>query len=446
MLSHISHCFCFVLPSVRLMLSSLGDTPVGVEMEQSTCPGHAIAQPTVLPATVLTSRRARVAMDVGSAGTQAQLMVIRHKADGPGENGGAIKVHTRATPYHNVDKHSKPTSADVDSHLQTTLQAGFQSAFFEYNDGSSLSSYFVTTAIAKAHSAIWPRFVAGFLAGLFVVLGATLALVSAGGIPADIRTSAPIIPKLLTGLTFPIALLLILLVAGDLFTGNCMTVGLGWFTGNITVRQGANVLIVSFLSNLCGCLFWSYFLAYKTELFVAEPYNSWVLSVANSKLGLDWGVVVLRSVGANILVCLAIFMASTSRQALGRFVIGWVPVLVFSVIGYEHVVADMAFIPIAIAMMYGGTLHGVRHYIGWNLVPATLGNIIGGLFVVGGFLTYLYVWKQRRIISVAEWLQYNFVRSQSVAEVAYETAHQFFNDLPVGGRLSGLSTADSSKT
>ena len=265
-------------------------------------------------------------MDVSNAGTQQQLTVIRHKSNGHDDSCYSSRPTAQPTNYSSVDKSAVSStfkdSSVTDSHLHSTLQAGFHSAFFEFNDGSSLSSYFVTTAIAKSHSAIWPRFVAGLLAGLFVVLGATFALVTAGGISADIRANNPAIPKLLTGLTFPIALLLILMVAGDLFTGNCMTVGLGWFTGNITVRQGANVLIVSFFSNLCGCLFWCYFLSYRTDLFLAEPYNSWMLSVANGKLALDWGVVVLRAVGANILVCLAIFMASTSRQALGRFVIG----------------------------------------------------------------------------------------------------------------------------
>ena len=140
-------------------------------------------------------------------------------------------------------------------------------------------------------------------------------------------------------------------------------------------------------------------------------------------------------------------MATTVRlyrsSLLSLLLIGWIPVLVFSVIGYEHVVADMAFIPIA--MMYGGTVHGVQHYIGWNLVPATLGNIIGGLFVVGGFLTYLYVWKQRRIVGVTEWLRYNFVPTQSFGAIVYETVHQFLNDLPVGDSRAGLVNAEGSK-
>ena len=332
-----------------MLSSSTADSPVTVDMEHTGMrQAHQTAvQPTIVqtPA-ALCHRRTRIAVDVSNAGTQPQLMVIQHKTNGPHDNCGPNRlhsngVHSNATAYPSVDKNNTPHSADpADSHLHATLQAGFHSAFFEYNDGSSLSSYFVTTAIAKAHSAIWPRFVAGLFAGLFVVLGATFALVSAGGISADVRAANPAIPKLLTGLTFPIALLLILMVAGDLFTGNCMTVGLGWFTGNITFRQGANVLIVSFFSNLCGCLFWAYFLAYKTDLFLAEPYNSWVLSVANGKLALDWGVVVLRAVGANILVCLAIFMASTSRQALGRFVIGQsgdpLPLSCCSAAGYPY--------------------------------------------------------------------------------------------------------------
>ena len=378
--------------------------------------------------------RKRLVLDVKNAGTQAFLTVM-HKDDadeGHAHHGEPLRT---SKPPSLQNGAVVPASTPADAHpLKSSLNAGFHSAFFEFNDPSSLSAYFVTTAIAKSHSAIWPRFVAGVLAGLFVVLGATFALVAAGGISTTIRAASPSIPKLLTGATFPIALLLILMVGGDLFTGNCMTVGVGWFTGHITVRQGVNVLVVSFSSNLCGCLFFDYFLAYRTQVLLAEPYLSWTLAVADGKLALDWGVVVLRAVGANTLVCVAIFMTSTSRQALGRFVIGWIPVLVFSVIGFEHVVADMAFIPIA--MMYGGTEHGVQRYVAWNLVPATLGNLIGGLFLVGGFLTYLYLWKDRRCTTLTSWLRFNLVPDVSMQHSLKEIVHQFFNDLPIGKSAS----------
>jgi formate/nitrite transporter len=321
-----------------------------------------------------------------------------------------------------------PAALSQSLYLDSLLHGGFASTYFQFNDASSLSHYFITTGIAKAHSAIWPRFVAGVLAGLFVVLGTLFALVAAGGISEELRADHPAIPKLLTGATFPIAIVLILIVGGDLFTGDCMYMGLACFTGRVSLRQVTNVLIVSFCSNLCGCLFFSYFLGYCTDLFIAEPYSSWMMSVATAKVNMDWGVVVLRAIGANTLVCISIFLCSASRDALGRLVLAWLPVAVFAVTGLEHVVANMASIPIA--MMYG-TPFTARQYIARSMIPAALGNIMGGVFLVGGFLTYMYCWQVRRHTSWSGWLTFNFIPTSTWREVIHELRHQLFTDLPI---------------
>ena len=367
--------------------------------------------------------RKRTWIDLENAGHQAALTV--HPAD----------EHLHALPIvlnpccSVVAAASSPAVLPQSAYLESLLHAGFAGTFFQFNDASSLSHYFITTAVTKAHSAIWPRFVAGILAGMFVVIGTLFALVAAGGVSEELRSAQPFIPKLLTGITFPIALVLILLAGGDLFTGDCMYVGLAWFTGRLSLRQALGVLLVSFCSNICGCLLFSYFLAYRTELLSAEPYHSWMLSVANTKVSLSWGVALLRGIGANTLVCLAIFLCSASRDALGRLVLGWIPVMVFSVIGFEHTVANMASIPIAI--MYGAPIT-VSQYIVHSLLPVTLGNIIGGTFLVGGFLTYLYCWEKRKHASWRQWLIFNFVPVETWAEYARELRLHTFNNLPIG--------------
>ena len=369
-----------------------------------------------------------IALDLTDVGAQAALTV----------HPSSHSPHAYAPPSyaHPTSSHSQPSKHVDDSsssaaYLSAQLSSGFDTTFFTFNDASSLTQYFITTGIAKAHSAIWPRFISGLLSGLFVAFGAIFALVAAGGLSADLRSASPAIPKIVSGVTFPIALVLIMFVGGDLFTGNCMYVGLGVFTGRVSLRQALNVLLVSFFSNLCGCLLFSYLLGYRTELFSAEPYNSWVLAVANGKVGLEWGVVVLRAIGANALVCIGIFMGSSSRDALGRFVIAWIPVLVFSVIGFEHVVANMAFIPIA--LFYGGTNFSTAQYITRSMLPAALGNIIGGGILLGGFLAYMYTGKGRTHTSVVGWLRYHLVPEQSVLAIVGEMSHQLLHDLPIDG-------------
>jgi formate/nitrite transporter len=289
-----------------------------------------------------------------------------------------------------------------------------------------LTAYFISTAVAKSHSAIWKRFISGLLAGCFVVFGCVFALVASGGLDPAFRAAYPAVPKLIIGATFPVCLLMIMLVGGDLFTGNCMYAAMGLFSGRIGLGNVANMLCVSFASNLMGILFFGYFLGYQTELFAAEPYNSWMVSIAVNKVKLSWGVVVLRGVGANAMVCVAVFMGCAARDALGRFVLAYAPITLFAVVGFEHVIANMAFIPIS---MYYGAPFSVRDYIVRSLIPATIGNIIGGSFLVGAFCAYLY--SKPRQSTFGEWLHYVCVPDVEVKEWFKELYLQLLNDRPI---------------
>lgn len=161
----------------------------------------------------------------------------------------------------------------------------------------------------------------------------------------------PGIIKALSGIVFPIALIFILFLGGDLFTGNCMYMTMAFMHGKASIRMCAEVLIYSFFTNLAWCLFFDWFLAYKTELFYAAPYLGEVIASGNGHFGHPWGAIVLKGVGANSLVCIGVFLGTMSRSALGKLVLIWIPVAVFVTIGYEHVIANMGLVPIAI--MYG---------------------------------------------------------------------------------------------
>ena len=367
-----------------------------------------------------------VAIDISNVGKEATLTVHPnpHSFDGLHSPQGLAPYSSDSGSF----AADKPASArshrpEASNVLQKQLSSGFDTTFFEFNDASSLTGYFIATGIAKAHSAVWPRFVSGLLSGLFVVFGAVFALVAAGGISADTRSASPAIPKILTGITFPIALVLIMFVGGDLFTGNCLYVGVGWFSGRVTLRQSLNVLLVSFFSNLCGCLFFSYFLGYRTELFTAAPYNSWMLSVADGKVGEGWGEVVLRGIGANTLVCIGIFMGSSSRSALGRLVIAWIPVMVFSIIGYDHVVANMVR-PHSCLTNQNTLSISLHHYISLTQSPVSFVLFILCL----GFHPYCsHVWRYQ--------LHYRSIHRQQHGSSRHRQPHWWRNSI---GRLLGI--------
>lgn len=343
-----------------------------------------------------------------------------------------LTVHRSAAVYHdksayfNNDTHTND-QAHAHEHVVAQLKEGFDVAHFDFNDPSSLTEYFCATGIAKAHSPIWQRFYSGLIAGMFVTIGAAFALVAAGGIDPTVRAANPAIPKLLVGATFPIGLALIMLVGGDLFTGDCMYVGIAWFSGRMSLWKVFNALFVSFFSNLCGCLFFSYILIKETNILAAEPYHSFILSVAAGKMSETWVHIFLRAVGANIMVCVAVFMGATSRDALGRCILAWAPITAFSVIGFEHVIANMSFIPSA--LMYGAP-YSVQDYITNSMVPSAIGNFIGGFVVVGGSCAYMYSWRKGTFDSFGSWLRFQLVPSKSLGDILSEVKEQFFNAIP----------------
>ena len=109
-------------------------------------------------------------------------------------------------------------------------------------------------------------------------------------------------------------------------------------------------------------------------------------NVAQAKVSMPWLTVFLRGVGANWLVCLAVWLGLSTDDAAGRMMGLFFPVMCFVVIGYEHCIANMFFIPLG--MMLGAPVTAAD-MVAANLVPATLGNIAGGGIFVGGLYWYL---------------------------------------------------------
>jgi formate/nitrite transporter len=249
--------------------------------------------------------------------------------------------------------------------------------------------------------------------GFFICIACIIATTVTGGMDPAFRKLYPGIIKMMAGGTFPIALIFVLFMGGDLFTGNIMFMTMAFVHGKASIRMCAEVLIFSFFTNFGWFLFFDWFLAFKTELFIKEPFLSQCLGLGLTHLNQDWGVVVLKGVGANSLVCMGVFMGTVARSGLSKIVLIWVPVAVFVTIGYEHVVANMGFVPIA--MMYGADI-SPNKYIRESVVPSAIGNWIGGGFLLGVPLVYLYAWESRSFRSIYDFLVFNFVPTTTFAE------------------------------
>jgi formate transporter len=241
-----------------------------------------------------------------------------------------------------------------------------------------------------------------FLAGAYIAFGGLLAEVVTGGLAAV--GAPPGVVKLLFGAVFPVGLILVVIAGSELFTGNVMYMPFGVLKGKASWLGLIRNWIGSWIFNLVGALFVAYFLAVASGILAAPPWDAAAITIAKTKaLGgatfvaagktttsLTWTQVFYRAIGCNWLVCLAVYTAIASDDIIGKIVGIWFPIFAFVAIGFEHVVANMFFIPVAIFLPNGGVTWA-QFFIN-NQVPATLGNIVGGAI----FVACIYWWTYLR--------------------------------------------------
>jgi formate/nitrite transporter len=242
----------------------------------------------------------------------------------------------------------------------------------------------------------WDRvLVSAFLAGAYIAFGGLVAItVSAGLDPGTWGT----LPTLFTGAVFTLGLVLVLIAGSDLATGNMLLVPLSAMHGKIGVADVVRNLTLVLLGNLLGALFVAYFLAVSTGVIGgadAEPGTSAALTferlaeIAQGKAGghTAWETF-LRAVGCNWLVCLAVWMSLAATSVSGKILALFFPIMAFVAMGFDHVVANMFFLPTAI-------FAGVPD-VGWddtllNWLLAGAGNLIGAVIFVGTSYWYLFL-------------------------------------------------------
>lgn len=265
---------------------------------------------------------------------------------------------------------------------------------------------------ARCNQSVKACIILGFFAGAYIAFGGVLALRAAGAMPLEFWGS---FQKFVFGGVFPVGLMLVVIGGADLFTGNCMTVTGALLDKRITVLQLLRSWIYSWFFNLVGSLFVAFCLGYLTGLFFESviaktatgadalryPWAEFTVKLANAKCALPWMDAFWRAIGCNWLVCLAVFMAFSTDEAIGKIFGIWFPIMAFVAIGFEHSVANMAFIPLG---LFNGTdprylasveaLGAAKLTASWmsmfvnNLIPVTIGNIVGGgIFVAGLYFT-----------------------------------------------------------
>lgn len=245
----------------------------------------------------------------------------------------------------------------------------------------------------------------GIAAGFFIGIGAEASSLAMHGI------SNVGLARTVAGAVFPIGLMLIVLLGGELFTGNCL-ISMAVYDKKVKLKGMIRNLTIVYISNFIGAALMAWMINNCGQLnFSDGGAGAFTIKVALGKVGIDPIQAIVSGILCNVLVCLAIFMAATAKDVAGKCIAIFFPIFVFVISGFEHCVANMYYIPAGIfaahnplyaakaTELYGITaeqLSGLNFGSMFsNLIPVTIGNIIGGMVFVG--LLYWYLYRKKEV-------------------------------------------------
>ncbi|MCD8131627.1 MAG: formate/nitrite transporter family protein [Lachnospiraceae bacterium] len=250
----------------------------------------------------------------------------------------------------------------------------------------------VQSAQVKAGLSLRRMIVLGILAGAFIALGGAASSTAAFGID---NTG---IQRLVTGVVFPVGLMMTVFSGAELFTGNCL-IEIAVLEKKINAKQLIRNLAVVYFSNLLGALLIDVLLFFSGNLDLGNGLlGAYAIKLAVSKVSISPVKALASGILCNVLVCVAILMAASATDAIGKLFSAFFPIFGFVICGFEHCVANMFYIPIGIlastnsyyvmlAENYSLTAEQIESSLTVlnslrNFIPVTIGNLIGGLVLV----------------------------------------------------------------
>ena len=240
-------------------------------------------------------------------------------------------------------------------------------------------------SVAKTSLSTTRVLILSVMAGAFIALGGCLSLYLGSGIPG-LAALNPALGRLLSALSFPVGLFLIVMFGGELFTGNNAVLIPGVAHGHVRPSHMIMNWIMVWIGNFTGALMFTYLLVIQSGLVDIEPYSTAIRNIAETKADLPLHQIFLRGVGANWCVCLAVWLTLGLKTFAEKTIAIWIPIAAFVALGFEHCIANMFFIPCG---MWAGADVTVWQLFR-NLLMSTLGNIVGGALLVGMLYTKLY--------------------------------------------------------
>ena len=251
---------------------------------------------------------------------------------------------------------------------------------------------------AKANLPLLNLVSLGVLAGAFIALGAAFF--------TTVTTSTDLgygPTRLLGGVAFSLGLILVVIAGAELFTGNNLMV-MAWAGRRVTTMQLLRAWTVVYAGNLVGAVATAMLVMLSGQWRFADyAVGANAVKIANAKVQLDFAEAFFLGVLCNALVCLAVWLTYSARSNVDKALAVVFPISAFVASGYEHSIANMYFIPLGLliksqdAVLAAGGLDAsqladldLMHFLFANLLPVTLGNLVGGGLLVGAIYWFIY--------------------------------------------------------
>ncbi len=248
--------------------------------------------------------------------------------------------------------------------------------------------------VVKAGMGLFRTFALGVLAGAFIALGALFATTAVAGSEGVLAFG---VTRVLAGVVFSLGLILVVIAGAELFTGNNLIV-MAWAERRIPLAQMLRNWVIVYAGNLVGAL------GTVALVFAGKQYELGsgavgvaALQIAEAKAALGFGEALALGVMCNALVCLAVWLTYSARSVTDKILAVIFPITAFVAAGFEHSIANMYFLPVGVLIRERGSDEfwaesgsspsefadvTVLDTIG-NLIPVTIGNILGGSVLVG---------------------------------------------------------------
>lgn len=256
------------------------------------------------------------------------------------------------------------------------------------------------SGVAKARRGVWETLALSVLAGAFIAVGAAFATVTMTDTGVGFGLT-----RLAGGVAFSLGLILVVVAGAELFTGNNL-VAMAWASRVVSTRLLVRNWVLVYLGNLIGALATAALMvATGTWRAGGGSVGETAIQIAATKAQLPFGEAVARGVLCNALVCLAVWLCQSGRSTTDKILaIVW-PIAAFVALGFEHSVANMYFIPYGILLRRWAELPDGADLVqlealdmgGFvsNLIPVTIGNILGGTLLVAAIYWFVYLRGER---------------------------------------------------